>query len=130
MRPGETLLTLLEKGEADAIPAFRHEAIERRLPFISLVPQINLGDPNFAGYYKHASCRQVNGSFTFGKPIVYDITIPNTVRNTEGSIQFVKFLFSDQGKKILKIDGLKLIPLAAGGNITAIPKEFSLLIMK
>src|SRR5215467_13840493 len=123
MRPGETLLTLLEKGGADAIPAFRHEAIERGLPFISLAPQINLG--NFAGYYKHATCRQVNGSFTFGKPIGYDITIPNTVRNTEGAIQFVKFLFSDQGKKILENDGFKMILLTAGGNKTAIPGEIS-----
>ncbi|MGB6674880.1 MAG: hypothetical protein WBE34_20825, partial [Candidatus Nitrosopolaris sp.] len=52
----------------------------------------------------------------FGKPIVFDITIPNTVRNTEGAIQFVKFLFSDQGKTIFENDGFKLLPLTAVGN--------------
>jgi molybdate/tungstate transport system substrate-binding protein len=36
IRPEEILLTLLETGEADAIPAYKHEAIERGLPFISL----------------------------------------------------------------------------------------------
>jgi molybdate/tungstate transport system substrate-binding protein len=130
VRPEELLLTLLETGEADAIPAYKHEAIERGFPFISLPPQINLGDPTFANYYKQASCTQLDGSLTFGKPIVFDITIPNTARNTEGAIQFVKFLFSDQGKKIFDNDGFKLLPLTAGGNKTAIPQAISVLTMK
>jgi molybdate/tungstate transport system substrate-binding protein len=130
VRPEEILPTLLETGEADAIPAYKHEAIERGFPFINLPRQINLGDPAFASYYKQANCRQANGSLTFGKPIVFDITIPNTARNTQGAIQFVKFLFSDQGKKTLENDGFRMIPLAAGGNKTAIPKEISLLTMK
>ena len=126
LRPEEILPTLLETGEADAIPAYKHEAIERGFPFISLPPQINLGDPAFASYYKQASCTQLNGTLNFGKPIVFDITIPNTVRNTQGAIQFVKFLFSEQGKTILQKDGFKVIPLNAGGNKTAIPQEISL----
>jgi molybdate/tungstate transport system substrate-binding protein len=130
VRPEELLLTLLETGEADAIPAYKHEAIERGFPFISLPPQINLGDPAFASYYKQASCTQLDGSLTFGKPIVFDITIPNTARNIEGGIQFVKFLFSDQGKKIFENDGFKLLPLTVGGNKTAIPQEISILTMK
>jgi len=130
VRPEEILPTLLETGEADAIPAYKHEAIERGFPFISLPPQINLGDPAFASYYKQASCTQQNGSLSFGKPIVFNITIPNTVRNAQGAIQFVKFLFSEQGKEILQKDGFKVIPLTAGGNKTAIPQEFSPLTMK
>lgn len=120
----------METGEADAIPAYKHEAIERGFPFISLPPQINLGDPAFASYYKQASCTQQNGLLSFGKPIVFDITIPNTVRNNEGAIQFVKFLFSEQGKEILEKDGFKVIPLIADGNKTAIPQEISSLTMK
>jgi molybdate/tungstate transport system substrate-binding protein len=130
LRPEEILFTLLETGEADAIPAYKHEAIERGFPFISLPPQINLGDPAFASYYKQASCTQQDGTLNFGKPIVFDITIPNTVRNTEGAIQLVKFLFSDQGKKIFENDGFKLLPLTAGGNKTAIPQEISALTIK
>jgi len=130
LRPEELLLTLLETGEADAIPAYKHEAIERGFPFISLPPQINLGHPAFVSYYKQASCTQQNGSLSFGKPIVFNITIPNTVRNAQGAIQFVKFLFSEQGKEILQKDGFKVIPLTAGGNKTAIPQEFSPLTTK
>ena len=130
LRPEEILFTLLETGEADAITAYKHEAIKRGFPFISLSPQINLGDPAFASYYKQASCTQQDGTLNFGKPIVFDITIPNTVQNTEGAIQFVKFLFSDQGKKIFENDGFKLLPLTAGGNKTAIPQEISALAIK
>ncbi|PWU80350.1 MAG: molybdenum ABC transporter substrate-binding protein [Candidatus Nitrosopolaris wilkensis] len=130
LRPEEILFTLLETGEADAIPAYKHEAIERGFPFLSLPPQINLGDPASASYYKQASCTQQNGSLNFGKPIVFDITIPNTVKNTEDAIQFVKFLFSDHGKKIFENDGFKLLSLTAGGNKTAIPQEISVLTFK
>ena len=127
LRPEEILLTLLEQGEADAIPSYKHEAIERGFPFINLPPQINLGNPAFANYYKQASCTtQQQGTLTFGKPIVFYITIPNTVRNNAGAIQFVKFIFSKQGNIILQNDGFKTIaPLIHGGNISSIPKELS-----
>jgi molybdate/tungstate transport system substrate-binding protein len=130
LRPEEILLTLLEQGEADAIPAYKHEAVERGFPFISLPPQINLGNPDFTNYYKQASCtttpQQQDGSLTYGKPIVFDITIPNTVRNNAGAIQFVKFILSKQGNIILQNDGFKTIaPLIHGGNVSSIPKEVS-----
>lgn len=131
LRPEEILLTLLEQGEADAIPAYKHEAVERGFPFISLPPQINLGNPDFTNYYKQASCttttpQQQDGSLTYGKPIVFDITIPNTVRNNAGAIQFVKFILSKQGNIILQNDGFKTIaPLIHGGNVSSIPKEIS-----
>ncbi|MBV9177550.1 MAG: extracellular solute-binding protein, partial [Nitrososphaeraceae archaeon] len=129
LRPEEILLTLLEQGEADAIPSYKHEAIERGFPFISLPPQINLGNAAFANYYKQASCTQADGSLTFGKPIVFYITIPNTVRNNAGAIQFVKFILSKQGNTILQSDGFKtIIPLMHGGNVSSIPKELSNLI--
>ena len=120
----------METGEADAVIAYKHEAIERGFPFISLPPQINLADPAFASYYKQASCTQLHGILNFGKPIVFDVTIPNTVKNTEAAIQFVNFLFSDQGKEILQKDGFKVIPVTAGGNKTAIPEEISVSALK
>jgi molybdate/tungstate transport system substrate-binding protein len=130
LRPEELLPTLLETGEADAIIAYKHEAIERGFPFISLPRQINLGDPALASYYKQASCTQLHGTLNFGKPIVFDVTIPNNVRNTEGAIQFVKFLFSNQGKKIFQDDGFSLLLPTAGGNKTAIPEEISVSALK
>ena len=130
LRPEEILLTSLEQGEADAIPAYKHEAVERGFPFISLPPQINLGNPDFTNYYKQASCtttpQQQDGSLTYGKPIVFGITIPNTVRNNAGAIQFVKFMLSKEANTILENYGFKTImPLIHGGNVSSIPKEIS-----
>ncbi len=126
LRPEELLPTLLETGEADAIPAYEHEAIERGLPFIELPPQINLGNPSFAKFYEQASCTQANGSLIVGKPILFDVTIPNTARNMDGSIEFVKFLLSDQGRAIFEKDGFKLLPITSGGNNSAIPAGLKL----
>jgi molybdate/tungstate transport system substrate-binding protein len=131
LRPEEILLTLLEQGEADAVPAYKHEAIERGFPFINLPPQINLGNPDFANYYKQAACRQQQqketGSLTFGTPIVFYITIPTTVKNIMGAVQFVKFILSKEGRTILQNDGFKIIspPLIHGDNVSSssIPKE-------
>jgi molybdate/tungstate transport system substrate-binding protein len=134
LRPEEILLTLLEQGEADAVPAYKHEAIERGFPFINLPPQINLGNPDFANYYKQAACRQhqqqqqkETGSLTFGTPIVFYITIPTTVKNIMGAVQFVKFILSKEGRTILQNDGFKIIspPLIHGDNVSSssIPKE-------
>jgi hypothetical protein len=61
--------------------------------------------------------------FFFDKPLVFDVTIPNAAKNVAGSIQFVKFLLSGQGKQLFENDGFKLLPLVVGGNKTAIPQE-------
>jgi hypothetical protein len=43
--PEEVLLTLLEQGEVDVIPAYKYRAIRGGFPFISLTQEINLGHP-------------------------------------------------------------------------------------
>ena len=124
--PRRDFADIARTRRSDAIPAYKHEAIERGFPFISLPPQINLGDTAFANYYKQASCTQQDGSLTFGKPIVFDITIPNSVRNNEGAIQFVNFILSKEGTTILQNDGFKtMTPLMIGGNVSSIPKDVS-----
>ncbi|HJU58239.1 MAG TPA: hypothetical protein VJ583_00695, partial [Nitrososphaeraceae archaeon] len=46
------------------------------------------------------------GETIYGNPIFFSFTIPNTVENIEGAISFVKFLLSENGKKILEKVGL------------------------
>ena len=40
--PEETLKTILEQGQLDAVGAYKHEAVARGLPYITLPPEINL----------------------------------------------------------------------------------------
>lgn len=97
------------------------------MPFINLQPQINLGDPSLAHFYRG---KQANGGLTVGKPIVFDVTISETTKNMDGSIQFVKFLLSSQGREIFQKDGFKLLPITTGGNKTAMPNEISSLTVR
>ncbi len=126
IRPEEILMTLLETGEADAVPAYKHEAIERGLPYISLPHQINMGSPSFADFYKQVSCTQRDGSLVEGKPIIFNITIPTaSAKNIKGGYEFVKFVLSNKVKNILEGNGFKTIDLVYKGDTYSMPKEIT-----
>lgn len=124
--PEEILLTLLESGQLDAIVAYKHEAISRGLPYISLPPEINLGNPDFSGFYKKASYTfSSKGQIIYGGPIYFSITIPETNKNINGAISFMNFLISsDKGKLLLESQGLNYLkkPIVQG-DIDRIPSS-------
>ena len=103
--PEETAIVRLESGEIDGIFAYAVEAISRKLPFIELPPQINLGTPGFAAEYATASVRIENVVRT-GAPIYYALTIPKQAANPAGAVDFIAFLLSAGGKAILEAAGL------------------------
>ena len=128
--PEETLNTILESGQVDAIAAYKHEAISRGLSYITLPPQINLGDSNFSNYYKQGSYtfsnNNANDKTIFGEPVYFSVTIPTTVQNLNGAIAFVNYLISpnDTGKLILEKQGLDYLknPIVEG-NISKMPSS-------
>ena len=109
--PEETLNTVLESGQVDAIFAYKHEAISRGLPYITLPPQINLGNQDFATFYKKASYTFASNSQTvYGQPIYFSITIPDTNKNINAATSFANFIFSIyKGKQILESQGLNYL---------------------
>lgn len=106
IRPEEILVTALDTGEADVIPLYKHEAIERNIPFIRLPAEINLGQPTFANYYKQASCTVKEGTKVYGEPILFFVTVPATVSDYDGAASFIEFLVSPKGQRILENEGL------------------------
>jgi molybdate/tungstate transport system substrate-binding protein len=119
----ETLITTLETGQLDAIAAYKHEAIPKGLPYITLPPQINLANPTYSDFYKRASYTlQHTGQTIYGEPVYFAVTIPRTVKNSDGAISFVKFLLSADGQHILQSQGLNHIqkPIFEG-NMDKIP---------
>jgi molybdate/tungstate transport system substrate-binding protein len=121
--PEETLRTTLEIGQLDAIAAYKHEAVARSLPYITLPPQINLANPTYFDFYKRSSYTlQHTGQTIYGEPIYFAVTIPRTVKNSDGAISFVKFLLSADGQHILQSQGLNHIqkPIFEG-NMDKIP---------
>lgn len=123
--PEETLKTILEQGQLDAVAAYKHEAVARGLPYITLPPEINLADPTFTNFYKTASytLKNGNGQTVFGEPIYFSFTIPSTVKNLDGAISFGSFIISTNGESILEEQGLNVIKPVAEGNISNIPSE-------
>lgn len=121
--PEETLKTILEQGQLDAVAAYKHEAVARGLPYITLPPEINLADPTFSNFYKTASytLEDGKGQTVFGEPIYFSFTIPTTVKNLDGAISFGTFILSPNGESILEEQGLNFINPVAEGNMEKVP---------
>src|SRR6187200_768086 len=121
--PEETLTTTLQTGQLYAIAAYKHEAIAKGLPYITLPSQINLGDPVFSDFYKKASYTLNMGKIVYGEPIYFSVTIPDSVINLAGSVSFVTFLLSADGRHILQSQGLDYVKPIAEGKVDKMPIE-------
>jgi molybdate/tungstate transport system substrate-binding protein len=123
--PEETLKTILEQGQLDAVAAYKHEAVARGLPYITLPPEINLADPTFSNFYKTASytLENGNGRKVFGVPIYFSFTIPNTVKNLAGATSFATFFLSPRIESVLEDEGLNFIKPVIEGNVEKVPPE-------
>jgi ABC-type molybdate transport system substrate-binding protein len=120
--PEETLKTVLESGQLDAAAAYKHEAIARGLPYITLPSQINLANPAFSDFYKKASYTLDTGETVYGEPIYFSATIPEiTVDNLAGAISFIGFLLSTSAEHILQNQGLNYIKPIIEGQVDKIP---------
>lgn len=122
--PEETLKTVLETGQLDAIIAYKHEAISRGLPYITLPSEINLGDPTYSDFYKTAYYTlKSDQRIIHGEPVEFSITIPKTVKNEDGAISFVNFLLSVNGSQLLESHGLNPTNITYEGDVDNIPQS-------
>jgi len=126
--PEEILNSLLESGQIDAVAAYKHEAIARGLPYITLPSQINLSDPRYSSFYDQVSYTGDMNNTIHGKPILFSYTIPDTVRNINGAISFAKYLISPAGKAILTGVGLNPVKPIVGGDSKTLRPEIKALI--
>ena len=125
--PEEVLKSILDSGQIDATAAYKHEAIAKGLPYITLPDQINLSEPNYTNFYSKISYKLGTGETIYGNPIFFSFTIPNTVENIAGAMSFAKFLLSEDGKKILEKVGLSPIkPILQGDTHQLEPEILSL----
>ncbi len=119
--PEEQLAARLQAGQLDAGIFYTIEAIEAHLPYLSLPPAVNQGDPAQAARY--ASLRYTNrkGHNFAGSPIIYTVTIPTTVTNPRGAESFVRYLLSKEGQALLAQEGLLSTAPAVEGERQALP---------
>jgi molybdate/tungstate transport system substrate-binding protein len=119
--PEIVLLARLEAGEFDAAIFYKHEAVAHKLPYLTLPPEINLGDPRFAASYAQESFDTPSGEHIVGAPILFTITIPNTVRHEQAALAFTKFVLSSDA--LLTQFGFSTVPHQVGGDAAQVPQE-------
>ncbi|HLX07849.1 MAG TPA: extracellular solute-binding protein [Thermoanaerobaculia bacterium] len=117
--PEIVLLARLESGQFDAGIFYRHEAVAHKLPFISLPPEINLGDVRFSGLYAQESYTSPAGQRVTGAPILFTVTIPETVRHRQAALAFARFLLSSD--ELLEQFGFGRVQHQVGGDMTRVP---------
>ena len=119
--PEEQLLARLQIGEIDAGFFYLIEAIEAGLPHLRLPSSVNQGDPKQSALYARASYTNKKGATFTGSPILFTVTIPNTVRNRSGAESFAQYLLSQAGHDILSNSGLFPVAHVPEGNAGTIP---------
>jgi molybdate/tungstate transport system substrate-binding protein len=108
VRPKEAdLVALLQAGELDYAWSYESLAQAANLSYVRLPPEIDLGSPADSARYAVASVRVVGASerdsIDFrGQPIVYGLSIPSQAPHPQLAADFVAFLLSDEGKRVLR----------------------------
>jgi molybdate/tungstate transport system substrate-binding protein len=109
----------VETGQFDAGVFYKHEVVAHHLPFVTLPPEINLGEPKFAERYAGATYRLPSGEQVKGAPIIFTITIPRTVSHPAAAEAFVRFMLSSS--KLLEGFGFGTIAHPVGGDREQVP---------
>ncbi len=105
-----SLLSRLEAGQLDASSGYRSAAVSHGLPFVSLPPEINLGNANFAGSWYSTVSFTIKGpegkdETLHTQPLVFYAGVPTDARHPELGREFLAFLQSPRAQSILKEKG-------------------------
>lgn len=121
--PEETLLSRLSTGQLDAVFAYKHEAVEWGFPYVSLPPQVNLGDSKFAGLYATVNYTGQDGKSQRGAPTVFTITVLRRGLNKPAAVDFVKYMLTGHGHQLLLSQGFGATPPVFAGNNALLPEQ-------
>lgn len=118
VRPKEAdLVGLLQAGEFDYIWSYESIARAIGLRYVELPKAIDLSPPDSADSYARASITvrgaRAGDSVTFrGAPIVYAFAVPRAAPHPGLAARFAAFLLSDEGRAILRREGLDALDSA------------------
>jgi molybdate/tungstate transport system substrate-binding protein len=122
------LLPLLRSGDIDY--AFEYESVIKQhgLEYVSLPPEIALGDPDYADTYGTVTVKldfqrfaSVKPEFV-GEPIRYGVTIPSNAREPEAAEQLLAFLLGPEGQRIMAENYQPMITPALTDNLGDLPE--------
>jgi len=115
----------LQAGQVDAASAYLSQAKQLHLKYITLPPDINLGDASFADNYAKASITITdrNGKETkTGSPLTLDITTISGAKDAAAGNAFVAYVLSPAGRALYKNQGgYTLLTPTLTGPVSAVP---------
>jgi molybdate/tungstate transport system substrate-binding protein len=91
-----------ERGEIDAMFLYVSAAGDLALPYITLPDEINLGNPAMETIYKEVQFTTEKGQTFHGKPISFSAAVLKNANNTKAAHQFIEFLLSPRGQKLVQ----------------------------
>ncbi len=128
LRDTETdLLSALQTGQIDYLAIYRSDALQHKLKYLDLPPQINLSDPSMAATYKSVSVQTKNGTQT-GGPIIYAVTVPTNAEHPNAGLAYVQALLGPEGQQTMKANGFVVLDpaiVAAGDAAPAALKALT-----
>lgn len=97
----------LKAGKLDYALYYRSIASQSGLPYVDLQPHVDLSKvaSKYAEHYARAKVETKSGTFT-GAPIAYGLTVPNVAEAPVRGAQWVEYMITEPGQRILKDEGL------------------------
>ncbi|UPV75377.1 substrate-binding domain-containing protein [Halorussus limi] len=97
----------LKAGKLDYALYYRSIASQSGLPHVDLQPHVDLSKLNrkYAQHYEKATVT-AGGNEYVGAPIAYGITVPSVAEAPVRGAQWVEYMITDPGRRILKNKGL------------------------
>jgi len=99
-----SLLSRLESGELDATSGYLSAVASLHLPYVTLPPQINLGNPRYSAYYAQVSF-QLEGKTFHPQPLVFYAAVPVDAPNPALGQAFIRFMRSPEGQALFNRNG-------------------------
>ncbi|MEM3219355.1 MAG: tungstate ABC transporter substrate-binding protein WtpA [Thermoplasmata archaeon] len=129
IEPKETdLLPALESNQIQFLWIYKSDAIQKKLPYLSLPDEINMGSTNISiinNYYNkiyvYVGYNSTSQKLIECRPIIYGITIPTHAKNIWAAEIFIKFLLERNGQEIMDNAGQTPIYPAYANNISNVP---------
>ncbi len=119
--PETSLEAQLQAGQLDAASSFKSEAIQLKLPYITLPSAINFGDPADLSQYQAATLQLTTGKTVHGFLLDIEATVLGHDQQAAAD-SFVTYLASSAGRALLAREGYATPPAVITGRATGAPE--------
>jgi molybdate/tungstate transport system substrate-binding protein len=123
------LIALLQSNDIDYAFEYKSVVAQQNLNYLELPAEINLGDQNYADYYRKVKVKIDFRRFKSlvpefeGLPIEYGITIANNSDKKAEATRFIKFILGTEGQRILSQNHHPPLVPPRCDRVSALPEE-------